>query len=556
MERQVMSAAPSPHALNPDTLRELLSQLLQDGLTDDLIELVVSLFSRLSRDHDRLASRLRALRRGHPGGASEKSSSAQLMLLLSEAERTLQAEGSNEEVEDPAHGDEGDGDEEEEKKTRRKRRRTKPKPDVAHAVRVIVEVPVPPEERPCPTCGGERTCIGPEESRVLEFVPGHFEERIEKLEKLACGRCQGEIVQASASPRPIPGGRPGFGLLADIAVRKVIEHCPIHRLQQSYQRLGVTLSVNTMYDWWAATADQLALVAEVIHDQAMVSMVLQADDTGLNVLDREAPGGRVRGHMWAFLGDGEWLSYHYTPDWTAEEPCALLFEREGWLQVDAYAGYDRLFAGEGALATEVGCWSHARRYFVKALERGDHRAAYAIKLIKKLFRVEKVATADEVTPEERLARRKEHSQPILDKLRAWADDIVSRAPPKTPLGKALTYLANQWTALHRILEDGRLPLTTNDVERALRRIAVGRKNWMHCGSHEAARRASILYTVLCTAHLQGVDPAAYLRGLLRELARREWSKAAIARELLPNSRDWVALEKTAEQAGAEKSLAA
>lgn len=552
-----MSALPSPHSLNPDTLRELLSQLLRDGLTDELVELVVSLFSRLARDHDRLVKQLRSLRRGRPGGESEKSSSTQLLLLLGEAERVLQAEAASEE-DDEAGDDHVDEDRDEEplEEARPKRRRKKAKKNLDNVVRIITEVPVPAEERPCPKCGGERHCIGYEESWILEFVPGHFESRLERLETLACDPCEGEIVQAPASPRPIRGGLPGFGLIADLAVRKVIEHCPINRLHQSYQRLGATLSVNTMYDWWAATADQLALVSEVIHDHAMVSVVLQVDDTGLNVLDPEVPGGRVRGHMWAFLGDGQWLSYHYTPDWTAEEPCALLFEREGWLQVDAYAGYDRLFVGEGATAKEVGCWSHARRYFVKALERGDHRAAYAIKLIKKLFKVEKEATADEVAPEERLARRKAQSKPILDKLRAWADGIADRAPPKTPLGKALTYLANQWTALNRFLEDGRLPLTTNDVERALRRIAVGRKNWMHCGSHEAARRASILYTVLCTAHLQGVDPAAYLRGLLRELARREWSKAAIARELLPKSRDWVALEKAAEQAGAEESRAA
>ena len=229
----------------------------------------------------------------------------------------------------------------------------------------------------------------------------------------------------------------------------------------------------------------------------------------------------------------------------------------GVLQDDPMSGHLFVFRNKRAHLLRVLFWDRTGFCVLsKALDRGDHRAAYAIKLIKKLFRIEKEATADEVTPEERLARRKEFSQPILAKLRAWADEIVSRAPPKTRLGKALTYLANQWSALHRVLEDGRLPLTTNNVERSLRRIAVGRKNWMHCGSHEAARRASILYTVLCTADLQGVDPAAYLRGLLRELARREWSKAAIARELLPRSRDWVALEKAAEQAGADESLAA
>ena len=539
--------SPTPQSTTPDVLRGLLVELLEAGREDELIDVVVSLFSRMKREQEYLANRLRALRRGRSGGESEKASSEQVQMLLLEAARSLESPASTEDSEDAEDAEAPD----ERRKKNEKRKSGRPASE-DRIVRVEIPVAVPDGERACPQCGTARVCIGHESTRMLEYVPGHFEERTYQLEKLACEACHGEVVQAPSPLRPIPGGLPGFGLATDVVVRKYLEQCPVNRLHEAYQRLGATLALSTMYDWCGSIADRLAPVAQAIHEEAFRAYVMMVDDTGVTVLDPEAKGGRVHGHMWAFLGDNEWLAFHYTPDWTADEPCTLLFERTGWLQADAYAGYDRLYKGDDAKAVEVGCWAHARRYFVKALDRGDLRASHQIKLIGKLFKIEDDAKDAALSHEARLARRQAESRPIVERLRKLADDIVAKAPPQSPLGKALTYFANQWTPLTRFLDDGRLPLTTNDVERALRHVAVGRKNWMHCGSHEGARRAGILYTVLLTARLQGVDPAAYLRGLLRELARREWSQAAIRRELLPRSRDWAADEQAAQQAGADQ----
>jgi hypothetical protein len=236
--------------------------------------------------------------------------------------------------------------------------------------------------------------------------------------------------------------------------------------------------------------------------------------------------------MWGMLGDGVWASFRYTSTWTGEEMAVFLGARKGWLQGDGYAGYERLYR-KAEPAIEVGCWSHARRYFVKAEDGGDKRARQALVIIGELFSVEKHATRNAMTHEERLVLRKVRSRGILDRLWTLIERLSPTTTPQSPLGKAHTYLRNQRVALERFLEDGRLPLENNAAERLARLLAVGRKNWLHCASDKGAQRLAVLYTVLTTARHHEADLAAGLAFVLDALARRSYT-AEEAIELLPD----------------------
>ena len=307
-----------------------------------------------------------------------------------------------------------------------------------------------------------------------------------------------------------------------------------------YRRLEVDLPVSTLAHWVAAGSAVLEPIARAIRRETLLSHVVQADDTGLRVLDPAKKGGSKRGHMWAYVGDRDWVTYDYTPTWEAEGPCAFLAERVGWLQADAYAGYNRLFTRPGATAVEVGCFAHARRYFVEALE-SDRRAAVAIDLIAQLYLVEREAGDRGLDPDQRQALRREKSTPILAVLGKWVERTTPAATPKSPLGKGLTYLVNQWQALQRFIADGRLELDNNACERALRTIAVGRKNWLFAGSDEGAERAAIIYTVFGTCRLHDIDPWAYLQDVLTKLANG-WLQSRLDELLPPN---WAAARRAA-----------
>jgi transposase len=406
------------------------------------------------------------------------------------------------------------------------------------------------EERICALCGTAKAEIGHERSELLEFVPAHFKVLCYARVKYACRACEAGVITAPVPTKPIESGRPGFGLLSDVLVKKYAEHTPLHRMREIYLRQGVELAVSTLANWVSAGADLLGPIARAIQRKTLEAHVVQADDTGLRVLDKNAEEGVKRGHMWSYLGDERWLSFVYTPDWSSDGPCAFLANRRGWLQADAYAGYDRLFKGPAAKLVEVGCWAHARRYFFKALEAGDTRAAVALHHIAQLFTIEQ--DAEDLDEPARRARRATHSRPALEALGTWIRDMYPEALPKSPLGQALTYTLNQWQALTRFLEDGRLRLDNNACERSLRQIAVGRKNWLFAGSDEGAKRAAVIYTVFGTCRLHGIDPWPYTRDVLEKLAGG-WKQSRIE-ELLP--RAWVARQSaTAEPESPQAALA-
>jgi len=316
-----------------------------------------------------------------------------------------------------------------------------------------------------------------------------------------------------------------------VLVSKYKDHLPLNRLSGIFARDGVQLRTSTLSDWVGAGADMLQPLAREIECRVLKAHVLQSDDTKLRVLDRSHPNGIKRGHMWVYLGDNTWAAFVYTPDWKQEWPLSFLEGREGWVLVDGYKGYDKLFTLPGSRALEVGCWSHARRYFVEAFEAKDLRAARPLELIGQLFDVEAQASKEGVDESERLRRRQQRSQPLLKELWKWVEATHAAENPKSPLAAACRYAINQWAPLGRFLEDGRLPLHNNASELRLREVAVGRKNYLFAGSDTGAERAACVYTLMATCMLSGVNPWAYLADVLEKLACG-WPQRRIE-ELLP-----------------------
>jgi transposase len=536
----VPSPTPDPLA----TLRAAASGLAEQGRTEDVLQLLLGAVASLQRDNDRLAARLTELLRGRSRGGSEKLSPDQLELFAAQSEEAAAELAAEDEALDELLGqDEGDDDVDDATPTRKRRPRRKPLPE--DLPRTVVEHDVAEQDKPCPACGADRVCIGHDISEALDFVPAQLRVIEHRMAKYACKACDqegrpGQLATAPAPPRPLDGGIPTSELLAEVLLRKYLEHMPINRLVEAWLQFGVQVPRSTVYGWALRAARLLQPLARRIHAVALASHLLQVDDTGVVVLDRSVEGGSKRGHLWSCLGDGRWAAYQYTPDWKADGPQAFLAGRVGWMQADGYAGFDRLYEPAGGTAVEVGCWAHARRYFVKAKDAGDVRAARPIKLIQRLFRIEREADRKGMTHEQRRQLRARKSKVLLEHLAEWVKAASPRAPPDEPLGRAITYLSNQWVALKRFLEDGRLPLTNNDCERSLRHIAVGRANWIFCGSDDGAEATAVLLTCLVSAKLHGVNVRRWLVQTLDRLGGG-WPNARLD-ELLPG----------AEQAGEQR----
>lgn len=516
------------------SVREQLRAMQAEGRHDELLEIVFAMLETMQRKNSELELEKLRLLRKHLGTTSEKTSAEQLELLLSllpQAERPADPAASDGTIAPPATAPLDDGSEAEAETTKKKRKGHGRKPLPADLPRVPVPHSVPDAERFCTLCSAEKKCIGHEISEVLNFVPASFVIEEHLREKLVCQKCpENGVVVAPAPDKVIEKGRPGPELLAQIVVCKYEDKNPLSRQKVIFERFGVSIPVSTMVDWVAAVADALTPLAEEIRRRALFAHVLAMDDTGLKVLDEKAPGGSKRGHMWFYVGDATWCAVKYTPNWKKEGPGEVLRDRVGWLQADAYAGLDHVFALERAI--EVGCWAHARRSFVEIAQAGDPRAAIFLAYVQKLYEVERRATEDGVDHEERRRRREEHSKPVLEKIGKWCADTYNTEPPKNALPKAIAYVVNQWQALNRYVEDGRLPIDNTMVERALRGIALGRKNFLFAGSDAGAERAATIYTLLATCKLNGVSPFAYIADVLRKLEMERFPKSRL-HELLP-----------------------
>jgi len=291
-------------------------------------------------------------------------------------------------------------------------------------------------------------------------------------------------------------------------------HLPLARQTGIFARHGIELSRSTLCDWVGRAAELAAPVVSEMRRDLLASKVIHTDDTLVPVLDRSREKTRTA-RLWVYLGDRGHPNtvFDFTPDRSRDGPATFLKGYAGYLQADAYSVYDGIYAG--GLVSEVACMAHARRKFYDARESDPARAFTALAFVRQLYQIE--ARARDLPADQRAAMRQRHAVPVLDGFALWIQRESSRVLPKSPLGEAITYAQLQWQALRRYTEDGDLSIDNNAAERALRAVAVGRKNWIFAGSDEGGRRAAILYSLIASARRHGLDPYAYLRDLFERL---------------------------------------
>jgi transposase len=398
-------------------------------------------------------------------------------------------------------------------KTSRPRRRI----SLDHLPHNRIEHDLPEDEKTCSCCGGPKHRIGEDLSRELEFTPAKLEVNLHVLPKYACPKCRAGVASPPVPPKPVAGGIAGAGLTAFVVVSKLGDHLPLYRLEDILTRHGVFIARSTLCDWVRNAAVVLGPLAELQRTLVLKSPVIWTDDTPVTVLGGEKPGS-TKGRFWVYIGNDvyPYSVYDFTMSRSRDGPAAFLKGYKGFLQADAYGGYDGIFLGSNGTIHEVACWAHARRKFYDARANAPREANQVLEWVRQLYDVED--RARDFTAAERQALRQGESEPILDRIEIYLKELTSRILPKSALGKALTYARNQWAALRRYTSDGRLTIDNNLSERTLRPQALGRKNWEFLGSEAAGSRAAVLFTILAGAKRHRLEPWAYLRDVLLRMS--------------------------------------
>ena len=438
---------------------------------------------------------------------------------------------------------------------------------------------LPEAEKPCPCCGKMRHVISQEISEQLDFVPARLNVIEHVRLTYACRHCEQQVaedgpqIETAQKPlSPIEKGLAAPGLLSYIIVSKYGDHLPLYRLEGILQRHGVEIARSTMCDWMAQCAALLRPLHEWMIGDVRASKVIHTDDTPVDVLDRDRTQTRT-GRFWVYLGDRDhpFTVFTYTASRSRDGPREFLKNWSGYLQADAFGGYDGIYAGEaGGAVTEVACWAHARRKFYDARTSDAALSTQALAYIRLLYDVEDEAKkqfrpsakdpcgpaavpasspAPDAEPPSalqdaalpslsaiRLALRQAKAVPRLEQFGEWlrVQQAAQGGPvlPKSPLGQAITYALNQWTALNVYTGNGDLAIDNNTSENALRRVAIGRKNWLFCGSDAGGQTAAVLFSLIATCQRHKVEPLAYLRDTLTRIAAQPVHRLA---ELLPGA---------------------
>jgi transposase len=408
-----------------------------------------------------------------------------------------------------------------------------PLPKSLQRRRVVYDVPE--AERQCPQCHGELKHIGEDIREELEYVPASLEVIEHACQKYACPKgCT--VVTAEKPAAPIEKGLAGPGLLAQVAVSKFGDHLPLNRQGSIFARQGVELSRQTMCGWMADCAELVDPLYQLMKQRALSSKVVQTDDTPVPVLDPELPRTRT-GRIWTYVGDAEhpYTVYDYTPNRSRDGPDEFLKDFRGYLQADAYSGYDHLYKEPERGVTEVACMAHGRRKFYEAQSSDIMRSMVVLTYIHLLYDVERQAREGKLDAAARLALRRERSQPLLDDLKAYLERERPRVLPKSPIAQAMAYTLSNWDALVRYATDGDLEIDNNGAERSLRGVAVGRRNWTFFGSDNGGHTAAVLSSLVATAKRNHIDPFAYLRDVFARISAHPQNRLE---ELLPDK--WAA----------------
>lgn len=403
-----------------------------------------------------------------------------------------------------------------------------------------------PAEKRCPHCGREQRYIGDECACQYEYVPARLiaVEHVQK--KYACVCLESTVITAPKPSAPIEKGLAAPSLLSHLITSKYLDHVPLHRQEGILARQGIAYPRSTMWEQIRACGLLMTPLYEAAVKEVLASRILGTDDTPVKVLDPTRTKART-GNVWTYVGDDAHplIAYDYTPGRARAGPDAFLKDYSGHLQADALAVYDELYnPRRPKLIWELGCWAHARRYFVEAQETSPALAVIAVAHIKVLYDIEKDAGKRQLRGEALVAWRQEHTVPVLDAFYTWLRSQLGLLLPKSPIATAVNYTLSNWKALCRYIEDGDFVLDNNRSERALRGIAVGRHNWLFFGSDCGGRIAAIMLTLLKSAQRNGINPFDYLTDVLTRIADYPRSKVA---DLLPHH--WKAVRDTAATVG-------
>jgi len=377
------------------------------------------------------------------------------------------------------------------------------------------------EKLNCPCCGKERICIGQEVTEQLEHEPLSFFVLQHIQYKYACRDCDQaghnpQIELAEKPSQPIEKGLAGPGLLAYVITSKLADHLPLYRLERIFERHDLHIASSTMCAWIGSCAELVTPLYRLMIDRVKRSQVIHTDDTPVPVQDQQVKGKCKKGRVWAYLGDRDhpYTIYEYTPDRTRAGPAAWLKDYKAYLQADAYGGYDGIYA-TGVI--EVACWAHARRKFFDAKETDGARAAAMLEMVQELYKLEHEARG--LSDDARRLLRQQKAVSILAKIKAWLDEQQNLVLPRSPMAQAIGYTLNQWAALCRYCEHGWLDIDNNAAERAMKRVAIGRKNWLFAGNDAFGQHHAVLWSLIASAEAHGIDPQRYLRSVLAKIGQ-------------------------------------
>jgi transposase len=477
-----------------------------ESLPDDLASLKAMLLAERAQN-ERLRQIIKELQRHRFGRRAESLPEDQMLLALEDVELTEAAAAAN--AEDQIQVGSAT--------PRRRRMNRGSLPPHLPRIETIVDI----DDKTCPCCRGALHQIGEDVSERLDVVPAQFRVLVVRRPKYACRSCENGVAQAQAPARLIEGGLPTDALIAQVLVSKYADHLPLYRQAQIYARQGVDLDRSTLADWVGRAAFLLRPVHERLLFWLKRSGKLFADETTAPVLD---PGrGRTKtGQLWAYArddrpwggGDPPGVAYIYAPDRKAERPLAHLAGFAGVLQVDGYAGY-RALAEKGGVELAF-CWSHVRRRFYELAAGGPAPiASEALERIAALYAIEKDIHGR--SAEERRAIRRENSRPIIDAFEPWLRGKLDLVSQKSKLAEAIRYALSRWKGLARFIDDGRVDIDSNVVERSIRPIALNRKNALFAGSDGGGEHWAAVASLIETCKLCGVEPNAYLADVITRI---------------------------------------
>jgi transposase len=513
----------SPHVPDIDDVRRWLEKMIKSLRFVELVVAIVAFVTRMRDINTELTRRLADTRRRRPKSETLGRVESQLLFAFGILIPV---------IDEPSAMDDEDGTGGNTTPDRPSKKKRPGHPGRAgfpkHLERVPEVNPVPADLRTCPLCGEEMQTVAHSMCEILDVRPAELFVRQRLTERVACPN-DDTIVSAPTPPELVERGKLGTTLIVESLADKYLEHQPVERQCLRWSRTGVDIAPQTLGRSVGAAIDVLSPVARMIRDQTRGPGLLATDATGIPVLDRDSPDGIRQGTVWCWT-NARWVSFIYSAQGDSASVRQFLGEDLGRnVQCD---GTNITTFIERAGGLRPGCWAHARRRFVEAARAGDKIGLAALRLIGPLFLVERQSALDGDNAAQRLARRSEQSAPVVERLRVWLEDKRATVPPRTPLGTALGYLHRQWKRLVLFLRDGNIELTNNRVERELRKLVLGRRNWLFAWEDLGGERTASILTIVATCVSYGVNPRAYLH-LVTTLIINRWPNAKL-RELLPD----------------------